>query len=174
MLRPPSITITSAARASTVFRISVDGPAGAEWSCPKQWQSGVRPFRRFWPIAMRNTMNSSAAPRAAHRATGSIRSPIASSPSATGRMVPSAGAYRPDTPKSRTACREPGRSASFPTAATSRTTASATCIPTRTVSTISYPVRAKIDVCPACMLRAHGQYTVEASRAIALPAHGPH
>ena len=36
-------TASAATPARATLRASVLGPAGAEWSCPKQWQSGSRP-----------------------------------------------------------------------------------------------------------------------------------
>ena len=117
--------MTKAARAArTVLRASVDHPAGAECSCPKQRHSGLRPRARLAPIAAAKSDSNASAPTAPHRAVVVGTSAAATASSASGRKTPSGPTRAAGTPKSTIACREPSRSASFATPAAAKTMAS--------------------------------------------------
>src|SRR5215475_7485525 len=61
----PAATSDSAKAAREALRITVDRPTGAEWSWPKQLQSGLRPRHIAKPAA---TMKMTSKPRAAQEA----------------------------------------------------------------------------------------------------------
>ena len=55
----PATSTNAATAASAPLRRRVPRPAGAEWSWPKQWQSGACPRARLTPIAAQNRSSSS-------------------------------------------------------------------------------------------------------------------
>lgn len=129
--RPP------ASAPSTPFRASVVQPAGAEWSCPKQWQSGVRPRARLMAIAAPNVSRRPAAASAPMSAPRDVNRRPATASSASGSATASADATRAETPKLLRARREPPRSSNFVTPASPKTAASRSLVVRTAASTMS-------------------------------------
>jgi hypothetical protein len=120
----PCQTTKAAGAARTALRASVDQSAGAECSCPKQRQLGLRPRARLAPIATAKSNSNKSTPTAPHQAVVVGTKAAATASSASGSKIPSGAARAAGTPKSTTACRVPARSASFATPATAKTMAS--------------------------------------------------
>ncbi len=111
----------TATAASTAFRTSVFGPAGAERSCPKQWQSGARPRAMLAAIATENMSSRPTATAAPARAVAAGSSSTAATSSAAGMTSASGPAAISGAPNATTASRVPRRSHSFAAPATANT-----------------------------------------------------
>src|SRR5258708_2503313 len=83
LLRPDQTTDPATA-ARTVLRARVAQPAGPDESCPKQWQSGVRPRARLRAMAKIKSSNNERAPSAPNQAEATGNSVTATTNSAKG------------------------------------------------------------------------------------------
>ena len=117
----PSTTMNAAIRTSTPFRARVFQPVGAEWSCPKQWQSGAFPRAIAIAMAAQNTRSRANAATAAHQRVAVGRRSKAMAISARGSPYATGRTSLAGTPKVLAAICEPPRSRSFANPATAKT-----------------------------------------------------
>jgi len=137
----PYPMMNPATAASKPLRTSVGQPTGSEWSWPKQWQSGARPFAIAKPMPATKIRSRTKAPSAPHQAAARGMRAAAAASSARGRRVPSGRAKRDGRPKPSTALREPGRSASLARPAARKTAASSRRADNKNSAMVTTPPR---------------------------------
>jgi hypothetical protein len=108
---PPSIPL----------RIKVERPTGEECSCPKQWQSGLRPRAKLTAIPSEKIASRASAAQAPYHANASGTSATATAISAAESSKLRGCARAGGRPKSLRALLAPWRSASFATPARKNT-----------------------------------------------------